>query len=134
MVHREGLRDLLILFLMVVSLLVRSCRQMLSEYFSNCDFSGAVFNSTRVNSDFNFCIFVSCKMKDVLTRGKRFLGCDFSKADLSKSNFYSCCFEDCVFDGAKLNGCNISGSTFVNTRPSDAQIASCSVADKIKFQ
>ncbi|BES83371.1 hypothetical protein PEC302107_26370 [Pectobacterium araliae] len=106
----------------------------LSERFSYCDFSCVVFNSTRMNSDFNFCIFVSCKMKDVVIRGKRFLGCDFSKADLSKSNFYSCCFEDCVFDDAKLNGCNISGSTFVSTRPSDAQIASCSVADKIKFQ
>ncbi|WP_071604008.1 pentapeptide repeat-containing protein [Dickeya sp. NCPPB 3274] len=105
----------------------------LSEHFNNCDFSGSVFESTRISADFNLCIFVSCKMKDILIRGKKFVGCDFSKANLSKSNFYSCYFEDCIFDDAKFTGCNISGSTFVNTRLSEAQITSCSVADKLKF-
>ncbi len=105
----------------------------LSESFTDCDFSGAVFESTRISADFNSCHFVKSKMKDVLVSGKKFVNCDFTKSNLAKSSFYTCYFENCIFDDAKFSGTNISGSTFVNTRPSDAQIASCSVADKLKF-
>lgn len=105
----------------------------LSEKFTDCDFSGAVFEYTRISADFNSCHFVMSKMRNVLVNGKKFVNCDFTKSNLSKSNFYTCYFENCIFDDAKFSGSNISSSTFVNTRPSDDQIASCSVADKLKF-
>ncbi|MCG8711078.1 pentapeptide repeat-containing protein [Brenneria sp. 4F2] len=105
----------------------------LSGIFTGCDFSGAVFESTRINADFNSCHFIKAKMRDILVSGKKFINCDFSKSNLAKSSFYTCYFDNCIFDDAKLTGTNISGSTFVNTRPSEFQIASCSVADKLKF-
>ncbi len=104
----------------------------LTEKFTDCDFSDATFESTRINGVFDRCIFFKSKMKDVIGT-MRFINCDFTKSNLAKSSFYTCYFENCIFDDAKFSGTNISGSTFVNTRPSDAQIASCSVADKLKF-
>lgn len=104
----------------------------LSEKFTDCDFSGAIFESTRINGVFGGCLFVKSKMKDVIGTMK-FINCNFTKANLAKSSFHTCYFENCIFDDAKFSGTNISGSTFLKTRPSDAQIASCSVVDKLKF-
>lgn len=104
----------------------------LSEKFTDCDFSGATFESTIINGVFDRCLFVKSKMKDVIGEMK-FINCNFTKANLAKSSFHTCYFENCIFDDAKFSRTNISCSTFVNTRPVDAQIASCSLADKLKF-
>lgn len=104
----------------------------LSEKFVGCNFDKAVFDSTRINALFESCTFIKCKIKNVLGE-MRFINCNFVGANLTKSNFYSCYFENCQFDKANFSGCNISGSTFVGTKPSESQIASCAVADKLKF-
>ncbi|WP_445495980.1 pentapeptide repeat-containing protein [Photorhabdus sp. SF281] len=105
----------------------------LSEKFICCNFQGASFNACRINACFEGCDFTNSKLKDVLVRGKKFINCNFNKANLSKANFYSCFFESCSFDETKFSGSNFSGSTFISTRPSDSQLASCSLAEKIKF-
>ncbi|MBC2182200.1 pentapeptide repeat-containing protein [Listeria sp. FSL L7-0233] len=104
----------------------------LSEKFTDCDFSNAVFVSTRINADFISCNFTNAKMKDVLV-GAKFINCDFTKANLTKSALQMCHFENCIFEDTKFSRTNISGSTFVNTRPSDAQITKCSSADNLKI-
>ncbi|WOZ77716.1 pentapeptide repeat-containing protein [Kosakonia sacchari] len=123
----------------IISSLVEHCSFVeslmpanLSEKFVGCNFDKAVFDSTRINALFESCTFIKCKIKNVLGE-MRFINCNFVGANLKKSNFYSCYFENCQFDEANFSGCNISGSTFVGTKPSEAQIASCAVADKLKF-
>lgn len=105
----------------------------LSEKFINCDFSEAIFQSSKINSDFYSCQFVGCKMKDILSNGKKFINCDFTNSKLRKCNFYNCYFENCIFDGVDFSFSNISGSTFVKSRPSEYKLKSCSVYDNLKF-
>jgi len=105
----------------------------LAEKFTKCNFSGAKFESSKLNADFFSCQFINSNMKDVLANGKKFIKCDFTNASLKKCNFYNCYFEDCIFDNAIMSSSNISGSTFVKTKPSELQIMSCSVSDNLKF-
>lgn len=101
--------------------------------FFECNFSEAVFDNTCMAEVFQNCLFLKSKMKNVKTRGVRFVNCDFTKANLSHSKFYSAIFENCIFDEANFSGCSIPGSKFLGTRLSDNQIASCLVIDHIKF-
>lgn len=105
------------------------CRFVGSQLWTNlgdklirCDLTEANLKGAWLRGRFEECSFRAANLVSVDGGTEKFIRCDFTDAKMRKATLYDCVFDYCIWKGASFGSGSLAGSTFLGTRPTEAQL------------